>query len=128
MTDDVKPEGELTPELATGEQALVVDVEGFEGPLDLLLTLARQQKVDLAKISILALAAGCDIVLHCNGELAEMEAVASEAPALKGAAGQRAAAALAARTAPQAIDIAAARATFAEMLTGAQPADARGAW
>lgn len=38
------------------EPALVVDVEGFEGPLDLLLTLARQQKVDLAKISILALA------------------------------------------------------------------------
>ena len=41
---------------ATDEPALVVDVEGFEGPLDLLLTLARQQKVDLAKISILALA------------------------------------------------------------------------
>jgi segregation and condensation protein A len=41
---------------ASGEPALVVDVEGFEGPLDLLLTLARQQKVDLAKISILALA------------------------------------------------------------------------
>ncbi|MPZ58838.1 MAG: segregation/condensation protein A [Rhizobiales bacterium] len=38
------------------ETALVVDVEGFEGPLDLLLTLARQQKVDLSKISILALA------------------------------------------------------------------------
>jgi segregation and condensation protein A len=38
------------------EPSLVVDVEGFEGPLDLLLTLARQQKVDLAKISILALA------------------------------------------------------------------------
>jgi segregation and condensation protein A len=35
---------------------LVVDVEGFEGPLDLLLTLARSQKVDLKKISILALA------------------------------------------------------------------------
>ena len=34
----------------------MVDVEGFEGPLDLLLALARQQKVDLAKISILALA------------------------------------------------------------------------
>jgi segregation and condensation protein A len=41
---------------AEGEPALVVDVEGFEGPLDLLLTLARQQKVDLAKISIRALA------------------------------------------------------------------------
>ena len=44
------------PRPAAGEPALVVDVEGFEGPLDLLLTLARQQKVDLAKISILALA------------------------------------------------------------------------
>jgi segregation and condensation protein A len=41
---------------AAEEQSLVVDVEGFEGPLDLLLALARQQKVDLAKISILALA------------------------------------------------------------------------
>jgi len=43
-------------ERASDEPALVVDVEGFEGPLDLLLMLARQQKVDLAKISILALA------------------------------------------------------------------------
>ena len=34
----------------------VVDLDGFEGPIDLLLTLARHQKVDLAKISILALA------------------------------------------------------------------------
>src|SRR5262249_43183579 len=40
----------------TTEPAMIVDVEGFEGPLDLLLMLARQQKVDLAKISILALA------------------------------------------------------------------------
>src|SRR6187397_1559257 len=43
-------------EIPEGEAALVVDVEGYEGPLDLLLALARQQKVDLAKISILALA------------------------------------------------------------------------
>jgi segregation and condensation protein A len=43
-------------ELAEGEQVLVVDVGGYEGPLDLLLALARQQKVDLSKISILALA------------------------------------------------------------------------
>ncbi|MBS27407.1 MAG: segregation/condensation protein A [Alphaproteobacteria bacterium] len=35
---------------------LVVNLEGFEGPLDLLLTLARDQKVDLTKISVLALA------------------------------------------------------------------------
>jgi segregation and condensation protein A len=48
-------------ELSDSEPALVVDVEGYEGPLDLLLALARQQKVDLAKISILALA---DQYLH----------------------------------------------------------------
>lgn len=35
---------------------LVIDVDGFEGPLDLLLHLARNQKVDLARISVLALA------------------------------------------------------------------------
>jgi segregation and condensation protein A len=35
--------------------SLVLQLEGFEGPLDLLLELARAQKVDLAKISILAL-------------------------------------------------------------------------
>ena len=37
-------------------EALIVDVDGFEGPLDLLLTLSRTQKVDLMKISILHLA------------------------------------------------------------------------
>jgi segregation and condensation protein A len=43
-------------ERAEGEPLLVVDVAGYEGPLDLLLDLARRQKVDLAGISILALA------------------------------------------------------------------------
>lgn len=38
------------------DQALIVDVDGYEGPLDVLLALARAQKVDLRKISILALA------------------------------------------------------------------------
>ncbi|HEY1613205.1 MAG TPA: ScpA family protein [Rhizomicrobium sp.] len=41
---------------AAPDEALVVAVDGFEGPLDLLLTLARNQRVDLAKISVLALA------------------------------------------------------------------------
>src|SRR5208337_1295506 len=49
-------ESDLANERTASEPALVVDVEGFEGPLDLLLALARTQKVDLAKISILALA------------------------------------------------------------------------
>ena len=38
------------------EEAFLVDVAGFEGPLDLLLALARTQKVDIARISVLALA------------------------------------------------------------------------
>ncbi|AXK80126.1 segregation/condensation protein A [Pseudolabrys taiwanensis] len=46
----------LETDRSDAEPAMIVDVEGYEGPLDLLLVLARQQKVDLAKISILALA------------------------------------------------------------------------
>jgi segregation and condensation protein A len=41
---------------AAADELLTVTVDGFEGPLDLLLSLARNQKVDLAKISILRLA------------------------------------------------------------------------
>jgi segregation and condensation protein A len=44
----------LTERLAA--EALIVDVDGFEGPLDLLLTLSRTQKVDLRRISVLDLA------------------------------------------------------------------------
>ena len=43
------------PERASTDPALVVDVDGFEGPLDLLLHLARTQRVDLSRISVLAL-------------------------------------------------------------------------
>jgi segregation and condensation protein A len=56
MTSEQVTAGADLVERGSDEPALVVDVEGFEGPLDLLLMLARQQKVDLAKISILALA------------------------------------------------------------------------
>jgi segregation and condensation protein A len=49
-------EGPLRTEAAADPEALIVDVSGFEGPLDLLLELARRHKVDVAKISILALA------------------------------------------------------------------------
>ena len=42
--------------IVADEEALLIHVDGFEGPLDLLLTLARNQKVDIAKISILKLA------------------------------------------------------------------------
>ncbi len=60
-----------------------------------------------------ALRAGCDVVLHCNGDMAEMKAVAAGTGALKGRAGRRAEAALArvART-PEPFDVAAGRARF----------------
>ncbi|WP_371154414.1 ScpA family protein [Jannaschia sp. 2305UL9-9] len=63
MSDDDFPEGPAR-DASTGQsveerlaaEALIVDVDGFEGPLDLLLTLARTQKVDLRRISVLNLA------------------------------------------------------------------------
>jgi segregation and condensation protein A len=51
----IDPWGEGNDDRAAGE-VLLVDLVGFEGPLDLLLALARTQKVDLAQISVLKLA------------------------------------------------------------------------
>jgi beta-N-acetylhexosaminidase len=57
-----------------------------------------------------AFAAGCDVVLHCNGKLDEMRQVAGETPELSGKALERARRALAARKSPLAFDRTAARA------------------
>ena len=54
MPEDFFDAGATAERLAA--EALVVDLDGFEGPLDLLLVLARSQKVDLRRISILRLA------------------------------------------------------------------------
>jgi beta-N-acetylhexosaminidase len=79
----------------------------------------------LAERSRAALAAGCDVVLHCNGELREMTAVAGAAPELSGEAARRADAALAARSAPEDFDVVAARKIFSEMVGGERPAAQR---
>lgn len=50
-----EPVFDLTMPASAQSEALIVDVDGFEGPLDLLLTLARTQKVDLRRISIVTL-------------------------------------------------------------------------
>ena len=63
-----------------------------------------------------ARAAGCDLVLHCNGDLAEMRQVADASGTLQGRALVRAQAALAARRAAQPIDIAATEAKLAALL------------
>lgn len=73
----------------------------------------------IAERSRAALAAGCDLVLHCNGKLAEMQEVAQECPPLAGEAGRRAAAALASRRRPCEIDLAEARLRFSAMMTEA---------
>ena len=70
----------------------------------------------LAERTRAALRAGCDVVLHCNGKLDEMRAVAQDSPPLAGDAARRADAALAARRKPADFDIAAAREGFAALM------------
>jgi beta-N-acetylhexosaminidase len=76
-------------------------------------------KGDFAERARAAHAAGCDMILHCNGDMAEMTAVVSGARALKGRAAERARAALArlART-PEPFDAAEARARFESAFGG----------
>jgi beta-N-acetylhexosaminidase len=69
-----------------------------------------------------AIAAGCDMVLHCNGKMTEMVAVAAAAPRLAGEAARRADAALALRRSAAPIDVAARRAEFFKLMAGIQPA------
>jgi beta-N-acetylhexosaminidase len=69
----------------------------------------------LAFRSRASLAAGCDVVLHCNGELAEMETVATEAGLLQAEAEGRAAAALALRGLGEPLDMSEARAELAAL-------------
>src|SRR5262245_22305835 len=63
-----------------------------------------------------AIAAGLDMVLHCNGVMTEMSAVAAEVPQLAGESARRAETALAARKSPQPIDAVAGRAEFINLM------------
>jgi beta-N-acetylhexosaminidase len=69
-------------------------------------------------------AAGCDMALHCNGNIEEMREVAGQTPELAGRALERANAALAARKGPQAFDRAAARAELDALIARANTASA----
>jgi beta-N-acetylhexosaminidase len=72
-----------------------------------------------------AIKAGCDVVLHCNGNLDEMRDVAANVPLLAGAVAQRADTALAAREAPSEFDAVAGRRVFEDMLAPVwKPAEA----
>ena len=54
--DEIDRFEEDTSEAPAPDGGFVVDLDGYEGPIDVLLALARNQKVDLARISILQLA------------------------------------------------------------------------
>jgi len=98
-------------------------IRGFIGFKGLLMTddiSMRALSGTIADRSRAALAAGCDVILHCNGDMDEMIAVAGESPELSGAAAQRADAALAARVGPEDFDTQAARRIFAQMIDGLQ--------
>ncbi len=85
---------------------------GFDGALmtdDLSMKALRGTIAERAAASV---AAGCDLVLHCNGDLAEMQEVAASVPVLDGRAAERAEAALARIDKPAPLDIAAAHAEF----------------
>jgi beta-N-acetylhexosaminidase len=69
-------------------------------------------------------AAGCDMALHCNGNIEEMREVAGQTPELAGRALERANAALAARKGPQPFDRAAARAELDALIARANTASA----
>jgi beta-N-acetylhexosaminidase len=74
---------------------------------------------DLGERAVAALAAGCDVALHCNGDRAEMRAVVGAAKPLDGAAGARAAAALARLpSAVESFDAVEARTRFDAMFGG----------
>lgn len=97
---------------------LIRDEIGFDGVLmtdDLSMNALPGGIADRA---VRAQAAGCDLVLHCNGELPEMEAVADAVDGIAKPASTRLARALAARGAPDPIDPDAALAELAELLGG----------
>ena len=72
----------------------------------------------LDQLCATSLAAGCDVVLHCNGDLVEMQAVANASGAMTGDAQRRADSAAAARNAGQAIDIEAVEEELRTLMNG----------
>ena len=79
---------------------------------------------NLAERTRAIFAAGCDMALHCNGNIEEMRDVAGQTPELSGKALERANAALAARKVPQPFDRAAARAELDALIVRANTASA----
>ena len=94
---------------ATMIEQVIRGVIGFQGLLMSDDVSMNALAGSIAERTAAIIAAGCDMVLHCNGKLEEMRDVARETPELSGKAQQRAASALSSRKAPQPFDRQAAR-------------------
>ena len=111
----------LDPERCATLSPVVIDTIrrdiGFDGLLMTDDLSMRALSGPMSERAEAALAAGCDVVLHCNGDMAEMQAIAGMVPRIAGRAAARAARPEAARGASDPADIAAAVARYQE-LTG----------
>ncbi|MDR5651719.1 glycoside hydrolase family 3 N-terminal domain-containing protein [Ruixingdingia sedimenti] len=112
----------LDPDLpATLSPAGIAAIRGGMGFDGLLMTDDMSMQAlsgDLGALTAQALAAGCDVALHCNGDRAEMAAVVAAAGPLHGVAADRAAAALARRHAPEEADLTALARDLAALADG----------
>jgi beta-N-acetylhexosaminidase len=104
---------------------VIRDAIGFEGALMTDDIAMGALSGSIAERTSAALAAGCDLILHCNGNLKQMQQVASHACDLEGAAAERVSAALRSRHQPTQIDSLAAWTEFARMMDGVWTAPAR---
>ncbi|MBL4768277.1 MAG: beta-N-acetylhexosaminidase [Rhodobacteraceae bacterium] len=104
--------------LSSAIMAMIRDQIGFGGLImtdDISMKALKGSVGDLCRASI---AAGCDVVLHCNGTLADRAEVAEASGVMNDAAQSRALAALAARRPPTDFDVAAAEAELMSLLQG----------
>jgi len=105
---------------ATIIQQVIRGVIGFQGLLMSDDVSMNALAGSIAERTRAIVTAGCDMVLHCNGDLGEMREVARETPELSGTALERASRALASRRAPQAFDRVAARAELDALIDRAK--------
>jgi beta-N-acetylhexosaminidase len=110
---------------ATSSPGMITDViRGFIGFGGALMTDDLSMGAlsgSIAERTRLSRMAGCDLALHCNGNLQQMQMVAENCGELVGAAAKRVDAALRARRHPIPIDVAEARAKFSRMMSGVWP-------
>lgn len=111
---------DLPATLSPTVMQLIRDQIGYDGLIMTDDISMKALKGDLAQISRDALAAGCDVILLCNGSLAERRAVAEASGQMTDAAQTRALRALAARHTPNPVDISALDAQLEALLNGRQ--------